>query len=120
MLSGLDTTTSEVQNEGRRRQIREIHNMEAKQLRILFGVCLLFVVCHTCRIIRNLEDVYLRLIKGVDITTPSSWSGCAKGCASPMFIHMHVSQYLFIQLSKAFSTIYIYIYIYNPTLYFQS
>ena len=88
LLPGLGTTSSETQNVGRRRQIQEIHNMETKQLRILFCVCLLFVICHTCRIIRNLEDVYLRLIKGVDITEPSS---CNEGCASPISLQMHVS-----------------------------
>ena len=66
----------------------EVQNMEAKQLRILFGVCLLFVICHTCRIIRNVEDVYLRLIKGVDITERTS---CNENCASTLPLQTHVS-----------------------------
>ena len=40
--------------------------MEDKQLRILLAVCVLFVMCHTCRIIRNFEDLYLRFIMPKD------------------------------------------------------
>ena len=64
---GLDAPSSKVENACRRKQAEGLQKSEMKQLRILFGVCVLFVICHTCRIIRNFEDLYLRLIKGNDI-----------------------------------------------------
>ena len=62
--------------------------MEDRQLRILLGVCTLFVICHTCRIVRNLEDLYLSLFKGIDIMDVKK---CNEGCASPMSLLSHVS-----------------------------
>ena len=79
-----------MQSERRRRQMEKIENMEKKQLRILFGICMLFVMCHTCRIVRNFEDLYLRLTMGSDILAETP---CSKGCVSPMTLLSHVSIY---------------------------
>ena len=88
-FKGLDTTTSRLQSQHRRKQIHKIHKSETKQLRILLGVCILFVICHTCRIVRHFEDLYLRFIgKDVEVIEP-----CSEGCASPMSLLSHVSFY---------------------------
>ena len=71
-------------------QMEKIQEMERKQLRILFGICMLFVMCHTCRIIRNFEDLYLRITMGTDIVPTKP---CNEGCASPMTLLSHVSIY---------------------------
>ena len=89
---GLDAPSSQMQNEYRRKQVEDIQKSEMKQLRILFGVCILFVRCQTCRIIRNFEDMYLRLIIGKDITDMKSLiEPCNVGCDSPMTLLSHVS-----------------------------
>ena len=75
----------DTQNENRRRQMQKIQNMEDKQLRILFGVCLLFVICHTCRIFRHFEAIYQN-ISNVIARQP-----CNRGCASPIPLSTHVS-----------------------------
>ena len=59
--------------------------MEDKQLKILFGVCILFVVCHTCRIFRHFEELYQKSTN-MDIFRP-----CNEGCASPYSLSSHVS-----------------------------
>ena len=83
--------TQDIQSECRRRQMQKIQNMENKQLRILLGVCTLFVMCHTCRIIRNFEDLYLRLSIGTDEDDRLLRLPCSEGCASPMKLLSHVS-----------------------------
>ena len=72
----------------RKNQLQAIQELETKQLRILFGVCLLFIVCHTCRILLNIEDLYLRLINGID---PTKSRPCNEGCASYYSFWSHVS-----------------------------
>ena len=58
-----------------------------------------FVLCHTCRIVLNLEDLYLRLVKETD---PTKLRSCNVGCASTYSMLSHVSlntnslQYIFI------------------------
>ena len=76
-----------MQSEFKQAQMQKIQNMEEKQLCILFGVCILFIVCHSCRIGRNIEELCLMLL-GVDITKSEP---CNKGCASTMTLRSHVS-----------------------------
>ena len=89
----------DIQSECRKKQMENIQKSESKQLRILFGVCILFVLCHTCRIVLNLEDLYLRLVKETD---PTKLRSCNVGCASTYSMLSHVSlntnslQYIFI------------------------
>ena len=82
---GFDTPSIDVQNESRRQQLQKIQKMEDKQLRILYGVCVLFVVCHTCRIFRYFEDLYQKLAN-VIVQLP-----CNEGCASLLSLSTHVS-----------------------------
>ena len=91
LFLGLEALSSQIHNECRRRQMQKIQKMESKQLRILFGVCILFVICHTCRIILNLEDSYLRLIKGID---PTMLEPCNEGCASTYTLWSLVSSHI--------------------------
>ena len=69
-------------------QMEKIQEMERKQLRILFGICMLFVMCHTCRIIRNFEDLYLRLTLGTD---ENDMFPVCEGCFGPMTLLSYVS-----------------------------
>ena len=62
--------------------------MEDKQLSMLIGVCALFVICHTSRIIRNFEDLYLRLVKDMSVVKPQP---CNEDCASIFTLSSHVS-----------------------------
>ena len=71
--------------------MEKIQNMEDKQLRILLGVCILFVMCHTCRIIRNFDDLYYRLTMGTDENGMLIRQPCHEGCASLMSLSSHVS-----------------------------
>ena len=89
MISGLHLRPLRSGSQRRKNQLHRIQEMESRQLRILFGVCILFVVCHTCRILLNLEDLYLRLINGIDPTQPRS---CNEGCSSYYSFWSHVSQ----------------------------
>ena len=88
MRRASDAPSLDVQYEVEREEMVIMHNMENKQLCTLLGVCIVFVVCHTCRIIRNIEDLYLRLIMGTDILARKP---CNAGCASPMILLSHGS-----------------------------
>ena len=74
-------------NEPKDMQLKKLQKTENKQLRIIWGVCILFILCHTCRIVRNIEQLYLKLL-GIDITKPEP---CNYACASTMTLKSHVS-----------------------------
>ena len=103
ILLGLDAPSNDLQNENRREQIRKIQQMEDKQLRILFGVCILFVVCHTCRIYRHFEELYQKS------TNMDIFRSCNEGCASPYSLSSHVSITYEIDFHR-FNVVEIYIY----------
>ena len=88
-IAGLDSLPSRSGSVRRKNQLQAIQEMETKQLKILFGVCILFVACHTCRILLNIEDLYLRLINGID---PTKSRPCNAGCASYYSFWSHVSK----------------------------
>ena len=88
MRLGFGEQSVERQSECRRDQLLSMQKMEDKQLRMMIGICTLFIICHTSRILRNLEDLYLRLIKNISITDSQP---CNESCASIFTLSSHVS-----------------------------
>ena len=81
---GIEVPSFQIQNGCRRIEMQKTQNMERRQLRMLFGVCILFVVCHTSRIIRSFVELHY-------ISSKEETKECSMGCASPHPLWSHVS-----------------------------
>ena len=88
---GISTPLIDLQHKNRRQEMQKIQQMEDKQLKILFGVCMLFIVCHTCRICRHFEEL---IHKSMDVIKSKP---CNEGCASifPLSTHVRTNFHLY-------------------------